>query len=160
MGVSADFCISSPHLCSPGNQNKLFKMHRSCHSPAKSTTPPPRPLQEFLSSCLCNPSRIGSGVPDASAQQSFRPFNLPSSFGTAGLGTGSSGERGRLSLLLGVPPSVFSSQLKCHSFVLRVQSCPTLCDSMDGSPPGSSVHGIFQARRLEWVAIPLSRGSS
>ena len=35
-----------------------------------------------------------------------------------------------------------------------------LCDSMDSSPPGSSVHGIFQARALEWVAIAFSRGSS
>ena len=34
-----------------------------------------------------------------------------------------------------------------------LQSCPTLCDPLDGSPPGSSVHGIFQARTLEWVAI-------
>ena len=34
------------------------------------------------------------------------------------------------------------------------QSCPTLCDPMDGSLPGSSFHGIFQARVLEWVAIP------
>ena len=33
------------------------------------------------------------------------------------------------------------------------QSCPTLCDPMDGSPPGSSVHGILLARLLEWVAI-------
>ena len=40
------------------------------------------------------------------------------------------------------------------------QSCPTLCDPMDCSPPGSSVHGILQARTLEWVAIPSSRGSS
>ena len=37
------------------------------------------------------------------------------------------------------------------------QSCPTLCDPIDGSPPGFSVHGIFQARVLEWVAIALSR---
>jgi len=41
-----------------------------------------------------------------------------------------------------------------------LQFCPTLCDSMDCSPPGSSVHGILQARMLEWVAIPFSRGSS
>ena len=34
-----------------------------------------------------------------------------------------------------------------------LQSCPTLCDPTDGSPPGSSVHGIFQARVLEWDAI-------
>ena len=36
------------------------------------------------------------------------------------------------------------------------QSCPTLCDPRDGSPPGSSVHGIFQARALEWGAIAFS----
>ena len=40
------------------------------------------------------------------------------------------------------------------------QSCPTLCDPMDCSLPGSSVHGILQARILEWVAISFSRGSS
>ena len=44
--------------------------------------------------------------------------------------------------------------------VLVAQSCPTLCDLMDYSPPGSSVHGILQARILEWVAMPFSRGSS
>ena len=41
-----------------------------------------------------------------------------------------------------------------------VQSCPTLCDPIDCCLPGSSVHGIFQARVLEWVAISFSRGSS
>ena len=40
------------------------------------------------------------------------------------------------------------------------QSCPTLCDPMDCSPPGSSVHGSLQARIPEWVAMPSSRGSS
>ena len=40
------------------------------------------------------------------------------------------------------------------------QSCPTLCDPMDCSLPGSSVHGIFQTRILEWVAISFSRRSS
>ena len=40
------------------------------------------------------------------------------------------------------------------------QSCPTLCNLMDCSPPGSSVHGISQARILKWVAISFSRGSS
>ena len=37
-----------------------------------------------------------------------------------------------------------------------LQSCPTLSDPMDGSPPGSSIHGIFQARVLEWGAIAFS----
>ena len=36
------------------------------------------------------------------------------------------------------------------------QSCPTLCDPIDGSPPGSPVPGILQARTLEWVAISFS----
>ena len=37
-----------------------------------------------------------------------------------------------------------------------LQSCPTLCDRMDCSPPGSPVRGILQARTLEWVAISFS----
>ena len=37
-----------------------------------------------------------------------------------------------------------------------LQSCPTLCDPIDGSLPGSSVHGIFQARVLEWDATAFS----
>ena len=41
--------------------------------------------------------------------------------------------------------------------MLSLQSRPALCHSMDCSPPGSSVHGILQARTLEWVAIPFSR---
>ena len=41
-----------------------------------------------------------------------------------------------------------------------LQSCPTLCDPMDSSPPGSPVPGILQARTLEWVAMSFSRGSS
>ena len=40
------------------------------------------------------------------------------------------------------------------------QSCPTLCDPRDGSPPGSRVPGILQARILEWVAMPSSKRSS
>ena len=43
---------------------------------------------------------------------------------------------------------------------MHVQLCPTLCDPMDYTPPGSSDHGILQARILEWVAISFSRGSS
>ena len=42
--------------------------------------------------------------------------------------------------------------------MLVAQSCLTLCNPMDCSPPGSSVHEIFQARILEWVAISFSRG--
>ena len=47
-----------------------------------------------------------------------------------------------------------------HKKICLTQSCPTLCDPVDCSPPGSSVHGHLQARILEWVAIPFSKGSS
>ena len=43
-----------------------------------------------------------------------------------------------------------------HLDAKSLQSCPTLCDSMGCSLPGSSVHGIFQARILEWAAISFS----
>ena len=47
-----------------------------------------------------------------------------------------------------------------NEWVLVAQLCKTLCNLRDCSPPGSSVHGILQARILEWVATPFSRGSS
>ena len=53
---------------------------------------------------------------------------------------------------------IFSNQ-KLTTFILlllSLQSCPTLCDPIDGSPPGSPVPGILQARTLEWVAIAFS----
>ena len=43
---------------------------------------------------------------------------------------------------------------------VKLLSCPTFCDPVDCNRPGSSIHGIFQARILEWVAIFFSRGSS
>ena len=48
------------------------------------------------------------------------------------------------------------SQLASATAAKALQSCPTLSDPMDGSPPSSSVHGIFQARVLEWGAIAFS----
>ena len=51
-----------------------------------------------------------------------------------------------------------SVQKAVHAKSLEL--CPTLCDPMECSPPGSSIHGILQARILEWVAVPSSRGSS
>ena len=51
--------------------------------------------------------------------------------------------------------------LMVHTHACSVaQSCPTLCDPMDSSPPCSSVHGILQARILEWVAVSSSSGQS
>ena len=48
---------------------------------------------------------------------------------------------------------------ECLATGKSLQSCPTLCDSIDGSPPGSPVPGILQARTLEWVAISFSNAS-
>ena len=56
--------------------------------------------------------------------------------------------------------SVFRNQLTLCMHAKSLQLCLTLCNPMDCSPPGSSVPGILQARILEWVAIPSSRGSS
>ena len=76
-------------------------------------------------------------------------------------------------LLFRVPPWTRRSALQqswLETVVIRVQlkpmgsvcaqSCPTLCNPLDCSPPGSSVHGVSQARIQEWVAISSSRGSS
>ena len=53
------------------------------------------------------------------------------------------------------------SESESHSVVCpTLWVCPTLCDPVDCSPPGSSIHGILQARILEWFAISFSRGSS
>ena len=49
---------------------------------------------------------------------------------------------------------------RCACACLVTQSCPTLCDPMDYSLPGSCVHRILQARILKWVAISVSRESS
>ena len=56
--------------------------------------------------------------------------------------------------------SLVKSDILDEATAQLLQSCPTLYDSMDCSPPGSFVHGILQARIREWVAIPSFRGSS
>ena len=66
-----------------------------------------------------------------------------------------------------LPPTCPTIRMPGEQAVLQVSPahsvsklCPTLCDPMDGSQPGSSVHGILQARILECVTFPFSRGSS
>ena len=61
------------------------------------------------------------------------------------------------------PANRFSNTICLDSMTVKsevAQSCPTLCDPMGCSLPGSSVHGIIQAIVLEWIAISFSRGSS
>ena len=61
-----------------------------------------------------------------------------------------------------IPRAMFilTLPLPCSTLCLVAQSCLILCDPMDCSLPGSSVHGILQARILEWAAMPSSRASS
>ena len=73
-------------------------------------------------------------------------------------GTGRSGEIFYVKYFHPVLWIILYSPERCTC--VCAQSCPTLCDPIDCSPPGSSVHSILQARMLEWVAIPFSRGSS
>ena len=60
----------------------------------------------------------------------------------------------RILVILGEGPTILTSAAAAAAKSL--QSCPTLCDPTDGSPPGSAVPGILQARTLEWVAISFS----
>ena len=63
----------------------------------------------------------------------------------------------QLSCLAWLPNLCCSSYLWCRTATAKsLQSCPALCDPIDGSPPGSSISGILQARTLEWVAISFS----
>ena len=73
------------------------------------------------------------------------------------------GERGHPSLVFDLRQNAFSFSMffmilaVCLSYACMLnESCPTLCDPLDCSPPGSSVQGILQARILEWVAISFS----
>ena len=50
--------------------------------------------------------------------------------------------------------------LEAYVCAKSLQPCPTLCDPIDNSLAGSPVHGVLQARKLEWVAVPSSSGSS
>ena len=55
-------------------------------------------------------------------------------------------------------PLIFSYFMTAAATAKLLQSCPTLCDPIDGNPPGSLVPGILQARTLEWGAIAFSNG--
>ena len=55
--------------------------------------------------------------------------------------------------------TVYPFKVYAAAAAKSLQSCPTLCDPIDGSPPGSPVPGILQARTLGWVAISFSNGT-
>ena len=65
-----------------------------------------------------------------------------------------------LSISILIQDACYTVGLDTYEHAKSIQSCPILWDPRDCSLPGPSVHGILQARILEWVAVPSSRGSS
>ena len=102
-----------------------------------------KPLPSFPTAgchCCCS---VASVVSDSSRPHRLQPTRLPRPWDSPGKNTG-------------VGCNCLLQCMKVKSEREVTQSCPTLHDPMDCSPPGSSVHGIFQARVLEWVAIAFS----
>ena len=94
-------------------------------------------------SCCCCCCYVASVVSDSVRPQRWQPTRLPHLWDSPGKNTG-----------VGCHFLLQCMKVKSESEV--AQSCPTPSDPMDCSPPGSSVHGIFQARVLEWGAIAFS----
>ena len=99
------------------------------------------PLQRPCCCCCC--CWVASVVSDSVRPHRRQPTRLPRPWDSPGKNTG-----------VGCHFLLQCMKVKSESEVS--QSCPTLSDPMDCSPPGSSVHGIFQARVLEWGAIAFS----
>ena len=100
----------------------------------------------FLLQCrkVISESEVASVMSDSMRPHRRQPIRLPCPWDSPGKNTG-----------VGCHFLLQCMKVKSESEV--AQSCPTLSDPTDGSPPGSSVHGIFQARVLEWGAIAFSR---
>ena len=64
--------------------------------------------------------------------------------------------KGTQNYLIKMKAETHHSKIYAAAAAKSLQSCPTLCDPIDGSPPGSPIPGILQARTLEWVAISSS----
>ena len=103
--------------------------------------------------------------PRSSPGCSQRDAHRPQATQDCGWAAGVSGRKGKPSprcgawgTLLGWPesPRAPAVSLAAAATAKLLESCPTLCDPIDGSPPGSPVPGILQARTLEWAAIPFS----
>ena len=143
-------------------------------------------LSHIYNSLACGPSKLWiTGLPDAVASSQASPFNLLIAFVTVDHPSWNVlfplllGHHSLLILLplLWLNLLTLSRALLFHTSLIGCASCspildsssvkelvaqlyPTLCNPKDGSPTGSSAHGILQAIILEWVAIPFSRGSS
>ena len=97
--------------------------------------------------CMCCCCWVASVVSDSVWPLRRQPTRLPRPWDSLGKNTG-----------VGCHFLLQCMKVKSQSEV--TQSCPTLCNPVDCSPPGPSIHGISQARILEWVAISFSRESS
>ena len=120
---------------------------------------------EVTQSCptLCNPMAVAYQVPPSmgfSRQEywSGLPFLLQEIFPTQGLNPGLPHCRKILYHLSpqGSPLAGWYKPPTAAAAAKSLQSCPTLCDPIESSPPGSPIPGILQARTLEWVAISFS----
>ena len=100
-------------------------------------------VTEFLPISCCCCCYITSVVSDSVRPHRWQPTRLPRPWDSPGKNTG-----------VGCHFLLQCMKVKSESEV--AQSCPTLSNPMDCSPPGSSIHGIFQARVLEWAAIAFS----
>ena len=94
--------------------------------------------------CCCYCCYVASVVSDSSGPHRWQPTRLPCPWDSPGQNTG-----------VGCHFLLQCVKVKSESEV--AQSCPTLSNPMDCGPPGSSIHGIFQARELEWGAIVFSK---
>ena len=99
--------------------------------------------RKYCCCCCCCCCQVASVVSDSVRPQRRQPTRLPCPWDSPGKNTG-----------VGCHFLLQCMKVKSESEVS--QSCPTLSDPMDGSLPGSSIHGIFQARVLEWGAIAFS----
>ena len=144
---ACSWCLTSLHLLRTGNS--FWNMSRF-------QEPTCKPAQEGL--LLPEPNRV-------MLVENISPTNLPKCLKSLLLGNSLPWSLGKLlwksELVFWELTHSYLLWTKQQNFMLcaqSLQSCPTLCDPMNCSLPGSSVHSILQARLLEWVAMPSSRG--
>ena len=129
--------------------------HESQHARPPCASPTPRVHPNSCAwSQWCHPAISSSVIPFSSCSQSLPAsgsFPMSQLFTWGGQSIGVSASASVL------PTNTQDwSPLGWYAAAKSLQSCPTLCDPIDGSPPGSPVPGILQARTLEWVAISFS----
>jgi len=151
----------SPRVCS-----NLYPLSWSCHPTISSSVIPfpfclqsfPKsrffPMSPFLTSGGQNIEALASSSVISMNTQDWLPLGLTALISLLSKGLSKSSPAQQFE------DHFFSSDFFMVKFAAAaaksVQSCPTLCDPIDGSPPGSPVPGILQARTLEWVAISFS----